>query len=91
MVPMGYSGALGTLIYEKNLMSKISCQTPFKLYKNYTAQEGHSGDDHANTDCHLDDDHANADCCHPGTPDLRLLQLRRLPSQSSSQDISFLP
>jgi hypothetical protein len=27
---MGYSGARGTLIYEKNLMSKISCQTPFK-------------------------------------------------------------
>ncbi len=29
MVLMGYSGAQGTLIYEKNLMSKISCQTPF--------------------------------------------------------------
>ncbi len=29
MVLMGYSGARGTLIYEKNLMSKISCQTPF--------------------------------------------------------------
>ncbi len=28
---MGYSGALGTLIYEKNLMSKISCQTPLKI------------------------------------------------------------
>jgi hypothetical protein len=27
---MGYSGARGTLIYEKNLKSKISCQTPFK-------------------------------------------------------------
>jgi hypothetical protein len=27
---MGYSGARGTLIYEKNLMSKILCQTPFK-------------------------------------------------------------
>jgi len=26
---MGYSGAQGTLIYEKNLKSKISCQTPF--------------------------------------------------------------
>jgi hypothetical protein len=25
-----YSGARGTLIYEKNLMSKISCQTPLK-------------------------------------------------------------
>jgi hypothetical protein len=28
MVLMGYSGAGGTLVYEKNLMSKISCQTP---------------------------------------------------------------
>jgi hypothetical protein len=32
MVLMGYSGARGTLIYEKNLMSKISCQTPFKFF-----------------------------------------------------------
>jgi hypothetical protein len=30
MILMGYSGTRGTLIYEKNLMSKISCQTPFK-------------------------------------------------------------
>ncbi len=30
MVLMGYSGARGTLIYEKNLKAKISCQTPFK-------------------------------------------------------------
>jgi hypothetical protein len=30
MVLMGYSGARGTLIYENNPMSKISCQTPFK-------------------------------------------------------------
>jgi hypothetical protein len=29
MVLMGYSGAQGTLTYEKNLMLKISCQTPF--------------------------------------------------------------
>ncbi len=29
MILMGYSGAQGTLIYEKNLKSKISCQTPF--------------------------------------------------------------
>jgi hypothetical protein len=29
MVLMGYSGARGTLIYEKNLKAKISCQTPF--------------------------------------------------------------
>jgi hypothetical protein len=28
---MGYSGARETLIYEKNLMSKISCQTPLKI------------------------------------------------------------
>ncbi len=27
---MGYSGAQGTLIYEKNLKAKISFQTPFK-------------------------------------------------------------
>jgi hypothetical protein len=27
---MGYSEARGTLIYKKNLKSKISCQTPFK-------------------------------------------------------------
>jgi hypothetical protein len=27
---MGYSEARGTLIYEKSLKSKISCQTPFK-------------------------------------------------------------
>jgi hypothetical protein len=31
MVLLGYSGARGTLIYEKNLMSKISCQTPFNI------------------------------------------------------------
>ncbi len=29
MIPMRYSEARGTLIYEKNLKSKISCQTPF--------------------------------------------------------------
>ncbi len=28
---MEYLGAWGTLIYEKNLKSKISCQTPFNL------------------------------------------------------------
>ena len=33
MVLMVYSGARGTLIYEKNLKAKISCQTPFKLTK----------------------------------------------------------
>ncbi len=31
MALMGYSGARGTLIFEKNLKSKISCQTPFKI------------------------------------------------------------
>ncbi len=36
---MGYSGAQGTLIYEKNLMSKISCQTPFKYIITFIALE----------------------------------------------------
>jgi hypothetical protein len=31
MVLMGYSGARGTMISEKNLMLKISSQTPFKF------------------------------------------------------------
>jgi hypothetical protein len=30
MAPTENSGAWGTLIHEKNLKSKISCQTPFK-------------------------------------------------------------
>jgi hypothetical protein len=30
MILMEYSGARGTLIHEKKLKSKISCQTPFK-------------------------------------------------------------
>ncbi len=30
MAPMEYLGAWGTVIYEKNQKSKISCQTPFK-------------------------------------------------------------
>jgi hypothetical protein len=30
MAPMEYLGAWGTLIHEKKLRSKISCQTPFK-------------------------------------------------------------
>jgi hypothetical protein len=30
MAPMEYLEAWGTLIHEKNLKSKISCQTPFK-------------------------------------------------------------
>jgi hypothetical protein len=35
MVLLGYSGARGTLIYEKDLKSKISCQTPFKIPGSY--------------------------------------------------------
>ncbi len=31
MAPMEYLWAWGTLIHEKNLKSKISCQTPFKI------------------------------------------------------------
>jgi hypothetical protein len=31
---MEYLGAWGTLIHEKNLKSKISCQTPFNLTLN---------------------------------------------------------
>ncbi len=34
---MGYSGARGTLIYEKNLKAKISCQAPFKGSPEYVA------------------------------------------------------
>jgi hypothetical protein len=30
---MEYLGAWGTLIHEKKLRSKISCQTPFKISK----------------------------------------------------------
>jgi hypothetical protein len=32
MAPMGYSWAREKLIHLKNLKTKISCQTPFKLY-----------------------------------------------------------
>ncbi len=32
MVLLGYSGARGTQIYEKNLKAKVSCQTPFKTF-----------------------------------------------------------
>ncbi len=32
---MEYLWAWGTLIHEKNLSSKISCQTPFKLKGTY--------------------------------------------------------
>ncbi len=34
MIPIRYSEARGTLIYEKNLKSKISCQTPFNVSRN---------------------------------------------------------
>jgi hypothetical protein len=34
MAPKEYLGAWGTLIHEKNLKSKISCQTPFKEPRN---------------------------------------------------------
>ncbi len=33
MAPLGYSGALGKWIHEKNQKSKISCQTPLKFNK----------------------------------------------------------
>jgi hypothetical protein len=39
MIPMRYSEARGTLIYEKNLKSKISCRTPFKLQTQVSAPE----------------------------------------------------
>jgi hypothetical protein len=32
MAQMEYLGARGTMIHEKNLKSKISCQTSFKPY-----------------------------------------------------------
>ncbi len=31
-IPVRYSGARGRLIHKKNLMQKISCQTPFNGY-----------------------------------------------------------
>ncbi len=37
---MGYSGARGTLLYEKNLMSKISCQTPLYLSRQTNLPSG---------------------------------------------------
>ncbi len=42
---MDYSGAQGTLIHEKKLRSKISCQTPFKLeliVRSFTEETMHS-------------------------------------------------
>ena len=49
MAPTEYLEAWGTLIHEKNLKSKISCQTPFKgsltrdLKKNIGDCEGRQG------------------------------------------------
>ncbi len=40
---MGYSGARGTRIYEKNLKSKISCQTPFKGKVEQKLEQSESG------------------------------------------------
>ncbi len=37
---MRYSEARGTLIYEKKLKSKISCQTPFKAARKTNAKGG---------------------------------------------------
>jgi hypothetical protein len=51
MAAMEYLGAWGTLIHEKNLKPKISCQTPFnpfqkkgissELFKTFTDHENH--------------------------------------------------
>ncbi len=41
MILLGYSGAQGTLIYEKNLKSKISCQTPFKYINKISLPGAH--------------------------------------------------
>jgi hypothetical protein len=40
MAAMEYLGAWGTLIHEKNLKSKISCQTPFKDDMSYLDRVG---------------------------------------------------
>jgi hypothetical protein len=40
MAPMEYLGAWGTLIHEKNLKSKISCQTPFKIFLLFSVGAG---------------------------------------------------
>ncbi len=40
--PMEYLWAWGTLIYEKNLKSKISCQTPFKTFVPITSKNSAS-------------------------------------------------
>jgi hypothetical protein len=49
MVLLGCSGARGTLIYEKNLKAKISCQTPFNstryIYQGYSRRRRINKDD----------------------------------------------
>ena len=37
-------GAWGTLIHEKNLKSKISCQTPFKAMESFIRKKNLRGD-----------------------------------------------
>ncbi len=39
MAQMGYPGARGKLIHEKNLNSKISCQTPFNKKNHINADK----------------------------------------------------
>jgi hypothetical protein len=39
---MEYLGARGTLIHEKNLKSKISCQAPFNIHSKELIAEGRS-------------------------------------------------
>ncbi len=42
MAALEYLGAWGTLIHEKSLKSKISCQTPFKQKKKYNGLKEHN-------------------------------------------------
>ncbi len=42
-IPIGYSEARGTLIFEKNMKSKISCQTPFNVEIGTEAAQSFSG------------------------------------------------
>jgi hypothetical protein len=46
---MSYSEAQGTLIYEKNLKSKISCQTPFKSHQFLNLQDYYTNELHETT------------------------------------------
>jgi|688.fasta_scaffold860450_1 hypothetical protein len=47
---MEYLGAWGTLIHEKNLKSKISCQTPVKEKKEIAAAKLGSAAEHSTRD-----------------------------------------